>query len=269
MDENYIEMMRQNLKAAGMPDAQIDAMIQMQQSAMSMGAEQMTAMANNLSEMGINMDDADMEDFVMVENPSVNTSYQWAIACGADLAQLRGDILNDLNTDKDTEMSGSVLSNDWGIENHEDAVSMCDSLVAGRHSKRYNADAEKTDGEHSEEIAEALEVFTADNLLPAGSRAPNMLIWDLGRLVTVARLAFDAGWLNRDEVMHYLRELAPLVQSVYKSWRDVSIAYQFGRAVWGGIDEFQYAVMKSNMEDLLNADGSPWKNLPFDMKLEF
>lgn len=274
-DDNYFEMMRANMRAAGMPDAQIDAMIEMQRAAMgtiNIDADTIAAASANATALAEQMGgmeyDMDASGFEYIQNPSLNDSYQWAIACGADLAYLRGDILNDLNTDTDTDGSGDVLENDWGIENHDDAVQMCDSLLAGRHSTVYNDAAKTGTGKHAENIRAANEIFSADGLTRA-NEIPNMLIWDLGRLVTVCRLAFDAGWLSRDETMQYLRELAPRVQGAYKSWRDMSVAYQFGRAVWGGVDEFEYQIMKSNMEELLTEVDSPWNKMPFDMKLEF
>lgn len=290
MDEAYFKMMRDNLKLAGMSDEQIEATIQMQKAAMgavnidpaviAAANAQAAALNQELPEIARNMtadhawnnmfggQEEEEEDFNYVPNPSINESYQWAIACGADLAALRGDILNDLNTDADTSYAPDVLENDWGIESHDDAVEMCDSLLAGRHSTEYNAAAQTGTGKHGVNIRAAMALFMKDGMINAAS-VPNMLIWDLGRLVTVCRLAFDAGFLSRDETMQYLRELAPKVQATYKSWREMSVAYQFGRAVWGGVDEDEYNAMKGNMEFLLKSAESPWNKLPFDMKLAF
>ncbi|MDR1071141.1 MAG: DUF1266 domain-containing protein [Rickettsiales bacterium] len=274
-DENYFNMIRANLKMTGVSDDQIEAMIKMQQA--SMGGTEISAQdiaeaaaaAGRIAEQmgGFGSSDAESE-LVLVENPSVNKSYQWAIACGADLAQMRGDILNDLNTDVNPDGSDEVLKEGWGVSGHDEAVEMCDSLLAARHSSIYAAEVAAGKGEHIDNINAAKILFNGDGLI-GGNTVPNMLIWDLGRLVTVSRLAFDAGWLSRDEVLKYLCALAPMVQKAYKSWRDMSVAYQFGRVVWGGPDEEEYLMMKSNMQELLEAADSPWNKLPFDMKLEF
>ncbi|MCL2331270.1 MAG: DUF1266 domain-containing protein, partial [Proteobacteria bacterium] len=259
MDKAYEDMMRANLKAAGMPDAQIDAMLQMQKAAMAAAnvpeSALTAAMANSQQDIAAGFGNlfSGEPEFAMVDAPSVNESYQWAIACGADLGYMRGDILNDLPTDADSdkEMFTEMLSDQWGIENHKDATEMCDSLLAGRHSKKYHeAAAKNIAGEDLDNIKKATALFAKDKLIRAGE-IPNMLIWDLGRLANLSRFCYDAGWLSRDEVLHYLKELALLVQKNYKSWRDLSIGYQFGRAVWGGVDDDEYEEMKGNMEELL------------------
>jgi hypothetical protein len=270
-DDNYWTMMRANLKMTGMPDAQIDAMIQMQKSAMQTSVAADAIASANVAAQNRTLSDlfSDEPEFSIVEHPLVSLSYQWAIACGADLGFMRGDILNDIPTDPDAdkEFMQDMLSSQWGIESHDDAIEMCDSLLAGRHSKVYNAAAQTLTGEKGKNIKAALAVFEKDGLI--SGNVPNMLIWDLGRLANVCRFALEAGWLTRVEVLHYLRELAPMVQGAYTSWREMSVAYQFGRAVWGGVDPDDYEEMKSGMEALLTNDASPWKKLPFDLKLDF
>ena len=89
MDENYKQMMRQTLKMAGMS-----------------ALEQ--CMQNPFAGMGGNYADMLYSDsyFEFAENPTINKSYQWAVACGADLIHLRADVINDLTTGADSLKSG-------------------------------------------------------------------------------------------------------------------------------------------------------------------
>ncbi|MCL2246528.1 MAG: DUF1266 domain-containing protein, partial [Lentimicrobiaceae bacterium] len=206
--------------------------------------------------------------FEFSENPTINQSYQWAVACGADLIHLRADIINDLTTGTDSETCIHILSQQWGIDTKADFIKMADSLKGGRHSVIYQrlAAGEKIAKyeEEKENLQEALAVFQNDGL---ATTVPNMLIWDLGRLINISRFAFDAQLIDRQTALAYIKESALLVKKNYNSWKELSVGYQFGRAVWGGLEE--YETLKGGMEQLLTEEDSPWVTLPFDMKLEF
>jgi hypothetical protein len=278
MDENYLNMMRQSLKMSGMSDEQIEATLAMQQQTMQAYANvDMSALQNSMQDAlaGISgMDTSKMADllnsesyFEFSENPSINRSYQWAVACGADLCHLRADIINDLTTGTDKETCLETLSEQWGIDSRADFIKMADSLKAGRHSAVYGKLAQGIDvpdfEEEKENLEEARILFKKDGL---ANDTPNMLIWDLGRLINIARFAFDAGLIDRKTALAYLKDAALLVKDAYKSWKELSVGYQFGRAVWGGIDE-EYETLTEGMEQLLTEEDSPWVTLPFDLPL--
>jgi hypothetical protein len=274
MDENYLDMMRQNLKMSGLSDEQIEQTMEAQKAAMQAygnmdpsALQQMAgAFAGAFEEMdGINTDSY----FEFAEKPSISKSYQWAVACGADLIHLRGDIINDLTTGTDKETILEILSAQWGIDDKKDFTEMAESLKKGRHSVVYHklAAGEKAEGfeEEAENIKQALTIFKKDKLI--AKDVPNMLIWDLGRLINISRFAFDGKLITRKEALGYLKEAAMLVKKHYVSWKNLSVSYQFGRAVWGGLDE--YEELKEGMEQLLNEEDSPWVTIPFEMGLNF
>jgi hypothetical protein len=280
MDESYLNMMRQTLKMSGLSDEQIEQTLEAQKAAMQAYgnmdgaalqaaaagmAGQMQNMAGALEGMGLSSDSY----FEFSEKPSISKSYQWAVACGADLIHLRADIINDLTTGTDKETILEILSAQWGIDNKKDFTEMAESLKKGRHSVVYHklAAGEKVEGfeDEAENLKEALAVFKKDKLI--AKDVPNMLIWDLGRLVNISRFAFDGKLITRKEALGYLKEAALLVKKHYVSWQNLSVSYQFGRAVWGGLDE--YEELKEGMEQLLGEKDSPWVTLPFDMELNF
>jgi hypothetical protein len=227
-------------------------------------------MQNPFEGMGGNYADMLNSDsyFEFAENPTINKSYQWAVACGADLIHLRADVINDLTTGADSETCLYTLSQQWGIDTKKDFIKMADSLKSGRHSviyQRLAAGENLADYEDEKEcMLEALQVFQQDGL---ATSIPNMLIWDLGRLINISRFAFDAQLIDRNTALAYLKEAALLVKKNYASWKELSVGYQFGRAVWGGLEE--YETLKEGMEQLLTEEDSPWVTLPFDMKLNF
>jgi hypothetical protein len=268
MSDDYIKIMKQNLKMAGMSDEQIEAALAMQTAAM----DQYAGMAANLSSMAASATASGMDMdsyFEFSRKPSINKSYQWAVACGADLVHARADIINDLTTGNDKDDIKPVLAESWGISNKKDFTEMAESLKKGRHSAIYRQLAEGKDledfEEETENLKEAKKIFKKDKLI--GDKVPNMLIWDLGRLINISRFAFDANIIDRAAALSYIKDAALLIKKNYKSWKDLSVGYQFGRAVWGGLEE--YEGLKGGMEQLLSEEDSPWVTLPFDMKLDF
>ena len=192
------------------------------------------------------------------------------MACGADLIHLRGDIINDLGAGTDRETVPEILSAQWGINNKKDFIEMAESLKKGRHSAVYHklAAGEAVEGfeEEAANLKQAAAPFKKDKL--SAKNIPDMLVWDLGRLINISRFAFDGKLITRKEALGYLKEAALLVKEHYTSWKDLSVAYQFGRVVWGGIDD-EYEELKDGMEQLLTEEDSPWVTLPFDMELDF
>jgi hypothetical protein len=283
MDESYFDMLRQSMKMSGISDGQIEQTIAAQKAAMNAyGAmnpelmQNMTAqmqgigqMASSLSKgLGIDMDSC----FEFSGKPSINKAYQWAVACGADLAHLRGDILNDLTTGIGKETLIEVLSEQWGIDTKKDFLEMAESLKKGRHSQIYKrlaaGETIKDFEDEAENLGEAKKFFKKEKLI--GSGAPDMFIWDLARLVNITRFAFDAGLIDRKTALACLKDAALLVKKTYKSWKDLSVAYQFGRAVWGGVDDGEeLEELQEGMKQLLTEKDSPWVTMPFDMELDF
>jgi hypothetical protein len=280
MDENYWNMMRQTLKASGLSDAQIEQTLEAQKAAMRVygnvdGAalrQAAAGMEGYMKNMAAALGDSGADSyFAFAEKPSINKSYQWAVACGADLIHLRGDIINDLGTGTDKETVLEILSAQWGINSKKDFIEMAESLKQGRHSVIYHklAAGEAVEGfeEEADNLKQAAALFKKDKL--TAKSVPDMLIWDLGRLINISRFAFDGKLITRKEALGYLKEAALLVKKHYASWKDLSVAYQFGRAVWGGPDEDEYEELKGGMEQLLTEGDSPWVMLPFDMELDF
>lgn len=282
-----LEMMRAAMKAAGMNDKDIEQALAAQEAAMKQ-AEEMNTMSDmqkfasdiyntakeefdQAAKKIMERDDMDMDSyFEFSKDPSIDKSDQWAVACGADLIHLRADVINDLSAGLDKEDCASMLSSQWGIDNKEEFIEMAESLLAGRHSNIYKKIAEGEEIEdfedESESFEEAMEVFEEDDLINEGE-VPDMAAWDLGRLINISRFAFDAGFLSREEALGYIRKAALEMKKHYKSWKELSTGYQFGRYIWGGGDN--YEEMKEGMEQLLTEEDSPWVTLPFDMKLDF
>ena len=299
-----IESALQQMRAAGMDENTIELYRQQMQMAQEMNqfaAPEFTSFAKQSTEFAEQFQDPDFQtelassflegddedEVVMKENTTLTPAQQWGIACGADLAFLNGYPLNTLEEDVDQEMMQSQLSEWWGIESKDDLIEMLDSLGEGRHcidfailDKAFRMDEDEgakflaehfTDDEDMEvaidrinNLAEAYEQFKADGLWKK-STPPNFIAWDLVRRINVCRNGFDAGFITEKEALKIIVDTAKRLQKEFKSWRELSIAYQFGRYIWGGDDQYEW--LKDGMETLLTHEESPWVNLDWNTAL--
>lgn len=81
------------------------------------------------------------------------------------------------------------------------------------------------------------------------------LAWDLGRLVFVARLCYDAGFIDEKKAWDYIR-IAGLKQSHFKDWKEFSKSYMIGRTMWNV--EYNFIPIFKGYADTLLVPGNIW-----------
>ncbi|MDR2349418.1 MAG: DUF1266 domain-containing protein [Deltaproteobacteria bacterium] len=89
-----------------------------------------------------------------------------------------------------------------------------------------------------------------------------ILAWDMGRLVLVARLCRDAGFIDDKTAWDAIIGAYETAKETFNDWREVAASYLIGRGTWGG-----YTMMLKGpytiAEDAFENDNSPWKRLSF------
>lgn len=299
--QNAIDQYLQQLKAMGLTDEQIALYKQQMEASMQLSTQWMSQM----NQFGQNMQqfnnmftgdegDAGMNsatDLQLNPNSTLSVKEQWAIACGADLAILNGQYLNDLTTGFSKQDCRQLLSEWWDIDSKEEAVEMIEWLFTEGHRIQYdiiwqalntisikeskeflrqhvatNKMEEETALERLRNMRDALELFREHKLISEDTQ-PDMLIWDFARVINLSRGCFDAGYLSREEAMNnILRCIAPIRQ-MYTSWKQLSVSYQFARSVWNGIDEAVFTEMMEGMQVLLTHEDSPWVKMKWNETL--
>ncbi|KQU82800.1 hypothetical protein ASC78_15490 [Variovorax sp. Root318D1] len=84
-----------------------------------------------------------------------------------------------------------------------------------------------------------------------------ILAWDLGRLVTVARMSLDCKYIELDEFSRILAHVDKEVRSNFSSWPQFAKSYIIGRASWAG-QNMMLSGITGIAEDLMTDDKSPW-----------
>ncbi|MGJ3703338.1 DUF1266 domain-containing protein [Variovorax sp. AFSI2.2] len=84
-----------------------------------------------------------------------------------------------------------------------------------------------------------------------------ILAWDLGRLVTVARMALDCKYIEPNEFSRILAHVDKELRSNFSSWPQFAKSYIIGRASWAG-QNMTLGGITGIAEDLMTDDRSPW-----------
>lgn len=220
------------------------------------------------------------------EYPDVpdNPVLRRQLAVGAVLNENNAFPINVLDPHKSRAEMRDWLASSWSTRNAEQARERIHALLTGGHAVTFDAliavaaegdpDASREHLEevfaseldedpelaefishHPEAIArlEALGYLVTPADIARGTRA-----YDFGRAVTVARVAFGAGYLKREEAMALVRMAAFLAARSFASWRQFATSYLLGRALWGGVDDPSFDAMVRIADELLRNPRSPW-----------
>ncbi|SIT28382.1 Protein of unknown function [Filimonas lacunae] len=234
--------------------------------------------------------DGQPEAFTIHLNAVSDLTYEekWAIACGADLAFANGQYLNDIATGLGKQACRQLLSDWWDIDSAEELVetiewlqeeghrlqydTICQALntISVKESKTFlrsyavnNEEEEEAVMEKLRNTRDALELFREKQII-GSTEQPDALIWDFARIINLCRGGFDAGYLPKQQALQYIVHCIPAIKSTYSSWKELSVAYQFARCVWNGVDVDSVALFQEGMKTLLSSPESPWVALSWD-----
>lgn len=299
MDNNAIEQYLQGLKAMGLPEETIALYKKQLEQSMQFSnqwASQLNQFGQHMQQFNtlFNEENGDAGPYdatpAILLNPESQLSNQelWAIACGADLALLNDQYLNDLTTGFSRPECRNMLSQWWDIDSKEEAhdtifwlfneghriqfdiIWQAMNTVSIKESKAFLREhvvkdemEEETALQRLRNMRDALELFQERKLINKDTQ-PEMLIWDFARIINLSRSSFDAGYLTRSEAMDYVLRCVGPIRSMYSSWKQLSVSYQFARCVWNGIDEEEFEDMMEGMNLLLTDANSPWVKMPWE-----
>jgi hypothetical protein len=226
----------------------------------------------------------------IVLNPSsaLTDAEKWAIACGADLAVANQQYLNDLPTGLGKQVCRELLSDWWDIDSSEELQETISWLKEEGHRLQYDTICQALNtvsvkeakeflrsfaaqSEEEEDIVierlrnmrDALELFREERLIGT-TEQPDSLIWDYARIINLSRAGYDAGYMEYHEALDTIMSCVPAIKATYTSWQQLSVAYQFARCVWNGVDKDSFASFRKGMELLLRHPESPRVLLPWN-----
>jgi hypothetical protein len=206
------------------------------------------------------------------------------ILVGAIYASQQGAYLNTLKADIGAKLH-TILKDWWGIYGRDEAIETLDYLRDKAYAYyfptvwkafRAGSDEERksiiTENMTSQEDAEKAYEQT-HNLLESVNRLKNLKIiqhaddiekygvvgWDVGRLVFIARICFDAKYISEEEAWTYIDVAYAQAQRAFHSWEELAKSYQIGRFIWRGKDADDG--MDSIANNLVTSPKSPWQQV--------
>ena len=81
--------------------------------------------------------------------------------------------------------------------------------------------------------------------------------WDMGRIVNVARYAYDCGYISENQAWEYIFFAEQEASACYADWAAFGKAYIIGRALWGGKNMNLYGAIDT-VNSLKKDKKSPW-----------
>jgi hypothetical protein len=221
-----------------------------------------------------------------LSNPkgSVGPRHISLLALGAPLSAHWRAYIDSLETGYSARELRSMLGNAWGVTDARSFASRVAELLSEEHSHRAGFDVvcaiyreyprERWDGAldaaggDPDELRELLERLDADwpKLEAAGlarrtDLQRSVAAWDYSRVVSLARAAYDAGFISDAQAWQAIEQAAAAAREDNHSWPEFVASYLIGRTLWGGDESIEHFV---DVCGRMFADAaSPWRTVPW------
>ena len=227
-----------------------------------------------------------VKDFLKnLRAPSMSESEQKALAIGLINSEQITAYVNCLTTGLPKDRILQLLTESWKIYEKADAYDRIEWLQNEGHrayySKLYplyklNPDIRNEQFQTLFEEKTKKAIQFADNLLECSAEWGNdgfaafndenmkkgILAWDLGRLVVIARLSFDMGYIDEKTAWGFIKKAYETATLEYENWKEFAVSYLIGRGMWSG-DNMMLSGLYVIAKGAFTNHGSPWKNLSF------
>lgn len=201
-----------------------------------------------------------------------------ALAVGLVNSEQIGAVTDTLSTTVNKYRLRNGLMEAWDVQTAQEAKACADWLLNEGHRHLYDqlleacftpgippsTDAvDKESLEYVENLKEALETLQESGIVRDLSELKTGCVgWDMARLVCIARMCYDCGYLSESEAWSYIREARETVASELNSWQELARSYIIGRAMWAGNDMMLDGLVEIATKGQA-APESPWKKLPW------
>ena len=84
-----------------------------------------------------------------------------------------------------------------------------------------------------------------------------ILAWDMGELITLARMAFETGYIDEQTAWEYIKFAGEKCRQIFKSWEEIGKSYLIGQAMKTDKKEEIDSTIRSFLSATQDAE-SPW-----------
>jgi len=207
------------------------------------------------------------------------------IALGALYSEQQTAYINSIDTGLDKETIHAIAGDWWQVSNERDAVNTLDYLsdkgfdyyfpavVAARNipeTERLEFLRDSFDSREDAEKAllqlghleEAYTELQENHVIKSDADIVRLGVtgWDSGRLVFMARLFYNAGYITLRQAWTYIDQAQSQARANFSSWHDFACSYILGQAMWAGKNAGNRTII-AIAHYLLKDPQSPWVKL--------
>lgn len=203
-----------------------------------------------------------------------------ALSVGAINGEQTSCFIDTLETGMQEERLHESLSQWWSINSSDSAKETLDWLLNEGHRVFFNAvykivttedqsewqtiinnafppEAIDNATEFTENLSSTIEELRSKDNMTEQDFNNGILAWDLGRMITVARMSCDAKLISQTEAWEYINQSYEMCKKEFNSWEAIGKSYIIGRSMWSG-DDSTLNGLKSITRSLLEDEKSPW-----------
>jgi len=207
------------------------------------------------------------------------------ILIAAIYSDQQGAYLDILKTDIGSSRLYTILSEWWGINGRDSALETLDYLQhkgfayylptvlkafeAGSDEERKaiiieamtdQEDAEKA-YDQTQNLLESVGILKDKGWIKHQDDVERYGVfgWDVGRLVFVARLCYEAKYISGQEAWDYIDAAYEQAQRTFNSWEELARSYVIGRFIWKGREANDG--VDDTARDLVEKPNSPWQQI--------
>ncbi len=222
-------------------------------------------------------------------NSNLNNQQYKALAIGSVCALEQSAYLNSLTTGLAKDKVNKILVDHWGINDTQEAIEALDSLQRDLTSRSFNIVSQAFTKENDKEAISFIEDNLSQNTMELdraltkytnlSQTYKNLLDlqvitnkpeletlgisgWTLARMVFLARLCFDASFLDESQGWQYINNAQAQVKQKFTSWKSLGNSYVLGCALTQG-KEAPFSQSMTFVNSLLSRESSPWVKLNF------
>lgn len=217
------------------------------------------------------------------DNAVTNQGQLWAIKlCGVIILRDHGrqdHLAPDPRTYKNQANVRSILSRYWNVNNRSDLLGAIQSLRTDGHAPVFMSMVKIVkEGLSSGKSIQTILSEQRDSLSPTGYNyltyiaanikkfeGKDLILWDWGRLISLARWGYEVGYLNEAEAWNIIMPIAEKMRTRYSSWKEYGQLYALTRATWaaGFRQGNHYYTVTLGLVDQLLASGGAWSVSPW------
>ena len=185
------------------------------------------------------MSEEEYEAFI--KKHKVPKKYSAYMPLGAFLIGAQGEPYQVLALTGDKDDYLGLLEGGWGIEDRKEGLKMLESLLKGRHAKKFDGEFKKLmsgkkqgiDEDTIESFDDTIEAIQEVLSLSKKqiSECKSIIAWDLERIAYLARIFAHVGFLKEDEAWDWFVKAAAEVKKYFSDWESYIISLVIGRGI--------------------------------------